>query len=185
VEIVNYIFGIYTGVRGRIGLKNNKEYEFDPKSVILSLISIFCSFRDCDDILRLIVKDERSFNFKNFEYVLAMHQSGEITINYEEKTQLSKIIEKFKVFNLELNSKKVNYDDACDEFLDPITFQLMDDPVMLPSSKTVVDRKTIETHLTKDKTDPFNRSLLTSEMLVSCNDLKYRIEEYKKGKKIY
>jgi ubiquitin conjugation factor E4 B len=131
------------------------------------------------------VKDERSFNFKNFEVVLAMHQSGEITINYEEKTQLMKILERLKVLSSELNSKKINYDDACDEYLDSITFQLMDDPVMLPSSKTIVDRKTIETHLTKDKTDPFNRSLLTSEMLISCSELKNRIEEYKKGKKIY
>ncbi len=131
------------------------------------------------------MKDERSFNFKNFEVVLAMHQSGEITINYEEKTQLMKILERLKVLSSELNSKKINYDDACDEYLDSITFQLMDDPVMLPSSKTIVDRKTIETHLTKDKTDPFNRSLLTSEMLISCSELKNRIEEYKKGKKIY
>lgn len=39
------------------------------------------------------------------------------------------------------------YDDAPDEYLDPITSTLMIDPVMLPSSKQIVDRATIARHL--------------------------------------
>jgi hypothetical protein len=39
------------------------------------------------------------------------------------------------------------YDDAPDEFLDPITSILMSDPVMLPSSRKIVDRATIARHL--------------------------------------
>ncbi|MFN9901854.1 MAG: U-box domain-containing protein, partial [bacterium] len=37
----------------------------------------------------------------------------------------------------------MNYDDAPDEFLDPLMATLMEDPVELPSSKTVIDRITI------------------------------------------
>ncbi len=39
------------------------------------------------------------------------------------------------------------YDDAPDEYLDPITSILMNDPVMLPSSRKIVDRSTISRHL--------------------------------------
>ncbi len=39
------------------------------------------------------------------------------------------------------------YDDAPDEYLDPITSLLMVDPVMLPSSRQIVDRATIARHL--------------------------------------
>ena len=39
------------------------------------------------------------------------------------------------------------YDDAPDEYLDPITSTLMIDPVMLPSSKQIIDRATIARHL--------------------------------------
>ena len=39
------------------------------------------------------------------------------------------------------------YDDAPDEYLDPITSTLMIDPVMLPSSKQITDRATIARHL--------------------------------------
>ncbi len=41
----------------------------------------------------------------------------------------------------------VAYDDAPDEYLDPITSTLMIDPVMLPSSRQIVDRGTIARHL--------------------------------------
>ena len=40
-------------------------------------------------------------------------------------------------------ANEINYDDAPDEFLDPLTCALMDDPVELPSSKNVMDRLTI------------------------------------------
>ncbi len=39
------------------------------------------------------------------------------------------------------------YDNAPDEYLDPITDILMTDPVMLPSSRNIVDRTTIARHL--------------------------------------
>lgn len=37
----------------------------------------------------------------------------------------------------------MQYDDAPEEFLDPLMATLMIDPVELPSSKTVIDRLTI------------------------------------------
>ena len=39
------------------------------------------------------------------------------------------------------------YDDAPDDYLDPITSVLMSDPVRLPSSRQIVDRATIARHL--------------------------------------
>lgn len=39
------------------------------------------------------------------------------------------------------------YDDAPDDYLDPITSTLMIEPVMLPSSRQIVDRATIARHL--------------------------------------
>jgi ubiquitin conjugation factor E4 B len=66
--------------------------------------------------------------------------------------------------------------------LDPITTILMEDPVKLPSSNVIVDRNTIETHLLSDPTDPFNRTKLTKEMLIPCDELKEKIYNYKSAK---
>ena len=38
----------------------------------------------------------------------------------------------------------MKYDDAPDEFLDPITCELMKDPVELPNSHNIVDHLTIK-----------------------------------------
>ncbi|CAN0080528.1 unnamed protein product [Ascophyllum nodosum] len=69
-----------------------------------------------------------------------------------------------------------------DEFLDPVLFQLMRDPVLLPTSGTVVDRPTIVQHLLNDSTDPFNRQPLTEDMLEPQSDLRERIDDFVKRK---
>eukprot|EP00879_Flechtneria_rotunda_P003084 GHRR01003305.1.p1 GENE.GHRR01003305.1~~GHRR01003305.1.p1 ORF type:complete len:773 (+),score=310.18 GHRR01003305.1:253-2319(+) len=65
-----------------------------------------------------------------------------------------------------------------DDFLDPITMDIMQDPVKLPDSQVFVDRNTIERHLLSSSTDPFSRAPLTPEQLVSDNELKERIQQW-------
>ena len=48
-------------------------------------------------------------------------------------------------------------EEAPEEFWDPIMATIMDDPVILPTSSTTVDRATIMRHLLSDPNDPFNR----------------------------
>lgn len=45
-------------------------------------------------------------------------------------------------------------------------FEIMDDPVILPSSKISIDRSTLKSHLLSDPTDPFNRMPLTLDMVI-------------------
>ncbi|KAJ0100382.1 hypothetical protein Patl1_21823 [Pistacia atlantica] len=71
-----------------------------------------------------------------------------------------------------------------DEFLDPIQYTLMKDPVILPSSRITVDRPVIQRHLLSDSTDPFNRSHLTADMLIPDEELKARIEEFVRSQEL-
>jgi ubiquitin conjugation factor E4 B len=43
---------------------------------------------------------------------------------------------------------------------------LMEDPVILPSSKVSIDRQTIKVHLLSDPKDPFNREPLKIEDVI-------------------
>ena len=45
-------------------------------------------------------------------------------------------------------------------------YTLMEDPVILPTSKTSIDRSTIRSHLLSDPNDPFNRAPLKIEDVV-------------------
>ena len=56
---------------------------------------------------------------------------------------------------------------------------LMTDPVTLPSSKAILDRSTIKSHLLSDPTDPFNRAPLKLEEVLPATDLKAQIEAFR------
>lgn len=73
--------------------------------------------------------------------------------------------------------------DAPDEYLDPIMSTLMLDPVTLPSSNVTVDRTTIARHLLSDQSDPFNRSPLTMDQVITNVTLKAEIDEWVRTKK--
>jgi len=79
------------------------------------------------------------------------------------------------------NTSKSDLGEAPDEFLDPLTSEVMEDPVMLPSSKNIVDRDVIVRHLLNEKNDPFNRAPLEVSMLVPQPELKARIQKWKRG----
>lgn len=68
--------------------------------------------------------------------------------------------------------------DIPEEFLDPITYTLMRDPVILPTSDTIMDRPTILRHLLSDERDPINRSPLTPDMLQPATELKAKIRAW-------
>ena len=107
-----------------------------------------------------------------------MHLNGQTISDFENMVNigLKKAEERWK-------EKKVEYDDAPDEFLDPITTELMEDPVILPQSKITLDRITIETQLLSCPEDPYTRSPLKKEDLIPNVELKNKIDQYKKNKK--
>eukprot|EP00904_Undaria_pinnatifida_P013657 jgi/Undpi1/9421/HiC_scaffold_27.g11878.m1 len=65
-----------------------------------------------------------------------------------------------------------------DEFLDPVLCHIMRDPVLLPTSGTIMDRSTIVQHLLNDTNDPFNRQPLTEAMVQPQAELRQRIEDF-------
>lgn len=92
------------------------------------------------------------------------------------------------------------YEDAPDDYLDPITSTLMVDPVMLPSSRQIIDRATIARHLLRfdsfllfclrmnviflsDQTDPFNRNPLRMQDVIPQTELKQTIEQWKASRR--
>ena len=58
----------------------------------------------------------------------------------------------------------------------------MEDPVILPTSKTTIDRSTIQSHLLSDPNDPFNRAPLKIEDVIPNAELKAQIQAFKHEK---
>ena len=126
-----------------------------------------------------MTQDERSFRpelFDRLHEVLARTGRGAMLADVEA------LVAKLKRLGQEAE-EDLDTSDAPDEFLDAMMYTLMEDPVILPSSKQVVDRSTIARHLLSSQTDPFNRDPLTMEGVTAMTELKAEIEAWLQKKK--
>ena len=56
--------------------------------------------------------------------------------------------------------------EAPEEFVDEMTAELMNDPVMLPASGTILNRSTVEKLLMSKPEDPYNRTPLSIDQVI-------------------
>lgn len=184
-NFLNYSLNIFASPLGNeLKLKNLSDYDFNPKFILGALLSVYSAFYDQEEFIRCVVKDERSYKYENFNRAKNLvENTGKIIIEANDFNNYLKFFDKLKEVEKKLKEEEINFDDAPDEFCDQLTALLMTDPVKLPKSNVILDRKTIETHLLSDQTDPFNRSPLTKDMLIPCPELKAKIQKYINKKK--
>ncbi|XP_027359137.1 probable ubiquitin conjugation factor E4 isoform X2 [Abrus precatorius] len=165
--------------RKSLSLKDPEKYEFRPKHLLKQIVHIYVHLArgDKNSIFpAAISKDGRSYNDQLFSAAAeVLHRIGEDGRIIQEFIQLGS---KAKVAASEAMDTEATLGEIPDEFLDPIQYTLMKDPVILPSSRITVDRPVIQRHLLSDNSDPFNRSYLTVDMLIPNDELKARIEEF-------
>ncbi|KAK1432899.1 hypothetical protein QVD17_09802 [Tagetes erecta] len=165
--------------RKSLSLKDPEKYEFRPKQLLKQIVNIYVHLArgDHENIFpSAITKDGRSYNDQLFtEAANVLRRIGEDPRIIQAFDDLGK---KAKAAASEAMDAEAILGDIPDEFLDPIQYTLMKDPVILPSSRIIVDRPVIQRHLLSDATDPFNRSHLTPDMLIPDTELKQKIEEF-------
>ena len=61
-------------------------------------------------------------------------------------------------------------DDLPEEFMDPVLFTPIKQPVILPGSRLIMDSTVIEAHLLENEMDPFTRQPLTLAQLYEFNE---------------
>ena len=76
--------------------------------------------------------------------------------------------ETYRVLHLDIKSIEFP-DEMPEEYLDPLLYTPIRDPVILPESKIIMDRAVIQAHLAEGEYDPFNRQPLTMEQLNEHN----------------
>ncbi|KGN59533.1 probable ubiquitin conjugation factor E4 [Cucumis sativus] len=166
--------------RKSLSLKDPEKYEFRPRELLKQIVQIYVHLArgDTENIFpAAISKDGRSYNEQLFTAAadVLIRRIREDSRIIQEFTDLGN---KAKDAASEAMDAEATLGDIPDEFLDPIQYTLMKDPVILPSSRITVDRPVIQRHLLSDSTDPFNRSHLTADMLIPNEELKARIKEF-------
>jgi len=135
------------------------------------------NFKHDESFCKEIVSDERSYNFKSITQNLEAIHLSELHYSKAQEFLLS-------LNRLSQDSKALMdvLGEIPDKFLDPISFDLINDPVKLPSSGMIMDRKVIKQHLLNDEHDPFNRAPLKYNDLVDAPEFKKEIEMWIKEK---
>ncbi|XP_051121088.1 probable ubiquitin conjugation factor E4 [Andrographis paniculata] len=171
--------------RKSLTLKDPEKYEFRPKMLLKQIVNIYVNLArgDKDNVFpAAITKDGRSYNEQLFGAAAdVLRRIGEDGRIIQEFVELGA---KAKIAATEAMDAEATLGDIPEEFLDPIQYTIMKDPVLLPSSKVIVDRPVIQRHLLSDSTDPFNRSHLTTDMLIPAVDLKAKIDEFVKSQQL-
>ena len=183
-NLMNYCLDEFTAKSSQLKIKNKNDYEFNPSYIMESIIKIFSYFVDYEEFIEFVVSDARAYKYENFTKAMKLkNQYNKVKVDAETSEKFDDLVfNKLKKAEKIVEQNTINYDDAPDEFLDPLTYNLMENPVILPSSHINIDRRTIEDYLLSNPSDPFNRNPLTKDELIPNDELKKKIDEYKNKK---
>ncbi|CDJ68181.1 ubiquitin conjugation factor, putative [Eimeria necatrix] len=169
----------------QLKVNSMETYSFRPKDWLSTVLEAYVYLLQADKtngevIIAEILRDGRYYKQANISKAcrIARREGLMSSVLLEEFHSLVK-----RLADMEQAGKDIDLDDVPPEFLDPIMADLMTDPVLLPSSKVIVDRRNIERHLMSEPSDPFNRAPLTREQLVPQPELKKAIEAFTEAKR--
>jgi len=183
-QMLNYFVTHLTGPKSlELKVREPERFHFDPRYLLKKLIEIYLNFAEFEQFTNEVVKDGRSFGMGVFHRVIYILRKNNM-LPEDTMMEFEMFVKRIEEASSEMDRDQEELGEIPDEFADPLMGTLMLDPVILPSSRTVVDRSVIIKHLLNDNTDPFNRSVLTVDMLDSDVELKRRIEEWKTSKKV-
>ncbi|KAK2465341.1 hypothetical protein APHAL10511_002695 [Amanita phalloides] len=175
--MLDYNLVILAGPRYQgLKVREPEKLRFNPKALLSDILQIFINLSDQSEFIIAMARDDRSYSRDLFE------RASEIA--FRAKIKSEKELDRLRVLVEQVEEAKITLEaeedlgEVPDEFLDPLMFTVMRDPVLLPSSKAIVDRATIKSHLLSDPKDPFNRAPLILDDIQPCPQLKARIDEF-------
>lgn len=183
--MLNYNLVILVGPRyNELKVKDPERYQFDPKELLFQLCSIFINLSDTWEFVKAVARDGRSFEPKNFYTAINILKKSYKMPDEEFERKLRNFVQSTVSVKSADEEEELELGEAPDEFLDPLMYTLMTDPVKLPTSKISIDRSVLKAHLMNDPTDPFNRMPLKMEEVEDDVELRDKIAAWKQSKRL-
>ena len=159
-------------------------FEFDPKRILNQIIEmyVYLARRAKERVAKALSEDKRYYRPETLRKAVMIARREHLVL-----PEMLKEFEEFVKFVNEFATNLQNVMDSVeipDEFLDPIMAEIMVDPVLLPSSNNIMDRRHIMRIIMSDDHDPFNRQPLKPADLVPQTDLKTKIHAFCKENNI-
>ncbi|KAF2709186.1 ubiquitin conjugation factor E4 [Pleomassaria siparia CBS 279.74] len=164
--------------KASLKVENPQDYGWDPKQMLSEISDVYLNLKDKELFINAIATDGRSYRHEHFTTAQTIMQRFALK-STEQLQEWARLADRIKVAQEEAELEEADLGEIPEEFTDPLLATLMEDPVILPTSRTVIDRSTIRSHLLSDPNDPFNRVPLTIDQVVPDTELKNRIQEWK------
>jgi hypothetical protein len=147
-------------------------YDYHPNKTIKSILFLYAKLNSTT-IVHLLSKCNclKPTHYKKVLNIITKDKCEETYTSFRFKYMIQLIEEKRE-------STIKNKKDIPEKFIDPITCEIMENPVKLPSSEMVVDRITIMNVMQNSKLDPYDRTTLTEDMLIDMKELKEEIDNF-------
>ncbi|AFM98164.1 ubiquitin fusion degradation protein 2 [Encephalitozoon hellem ATCC 50504] len=172
VRVLNCNLKVITGPRCTdLVIRSPEQYGFDAKNLLRRMVMIYIKIRS-NKFVEMVASDKMYFDIEFFRTALRICESKYL-INESQMEELRNLISKLEKVEVIEKTECVP-----DEFIDPLTFNPIRNPVKLLTSKITVDRSTYDMLMMNGGIDPFNRMPLTEDMVIEDIDLKERIDKY-------
>ncbi|KAK9722707.1 Ubiquitin conjugation factor E4 [Basidiobolus ranarum] len=180
--MLNYNLNSMVGPKcTELKVRDPEKYQFKPRRLLSDIVSIYLHLNRAQ-FVQAIARDTRSYQKELFVKAAGIMSRFGLKLPDEIMALRNLINEVETKIASELDEEE-ELGEVPDEFLDPLMYSVMEDPVILPTSNITVDRSTIKSHLLSDSIDPFNRKPLTIDMVIPNTELKERILAFKQQKR--
>ncbi len=177
--MLNYTLDILAGPKSaELNVEDKKKYQFDPRTLLSEFVDIYLNLGVSENFIEAVARDGRSYKPANFESTTNLLKKFNLK-SPDDINSWEGLITRFARAKDAEDQDEADLGDIPEDFEDPLMATLMNDPVILPVSKQVVDRSTIRSHLLSDPHDPFNRSPLKIEDVIEHTELKERVAAWK------
>ncbi|KAF2662298.1 hypothetical protein K491DRAFT_585674 [Lophiostoma macrostomum CBS 122681] len=164
--------------QAQLRIENPEEFGWNPRQMLAEITDVFLNLKDQESFVNAVATDGRSYKPENFDAAYRILESKTLKSDVQLK-QWKELGEKVKVAKLAADEEEADLGDIPAEFEDPLMATLMENPVLLPESRQIVDLSTIRSHLLSDPHDPFNRMPLTIEQVTPDTELQAKIQAWK------
>ncbi|KAI9367997.1 ubiquitin elongating factor core-domain-containing protein [Aspergillus egyptiacus] len=181
-DMLDYNLDAMVGPKSsNLRVENLHEYGFRPRALLSEIVDVYLNLMGKQNFIVAVARDGRSYKPANFEKAAEILRKWSLK-SPEELKRWEQLQAKVKEAKEADEQEEEDLGEVPDEFLDPLMYTLMEDPVILPASRMSIDRATIRSHLLSDPHDPFNRVPLKMEDVVPDTELKSKIQAFKERK---
>lgn len=178
-DMLDYNLDAMVGPKSlNLRVDNLQEYGFNPRALLSELVDVYINLLNRESFIFAVARDGRSYKPVNFEKAADILRKWSLK-SPEELKKWEQLQRKVKGAKEMDEQEEEDLGEVPDDFLDPLMYTLMEDPVILPASRMSIDRSTIRSHLLSDPHDPFNRVPLKMEDVIPDTELQAKITTFK------